>query len=129
MERRTAAAISWLDQAFSYARRVSAKGVVLATHANLWHEPGHRPREGYGEFVRRLQTQTAAFPGPVLLIHGDTHHQRIDQPFSDSSALTYENFTRLETFGSPEIGWIRVVIDTVAGRITRYEPRLMRGWW
>jgi hypothetical protein len=37
-----------------------------------------------------------------------------------------ENFTRLETFGSPDIGWVRVVVDTVAGRVVEFEPRLMR---
>jgi hypothetical protein len=38
-----------------------------------------------------------------------------------------ENFTRLETFGSPDIGWVRVVVDSVAGRVVEIEPRLMQG--
>jgi hypothetical protein len=64
----------------------------------------------------------------VLLVHGDTHDQRVDQPLVDASGRPYPNFTRLETFGSPRIGWVRVVIDTVSGRFARYEPRLVRGW-
>ncbi len=126
VERRTAAAVHWLDETFALARAVSAKGLVLALHGN----PGFdEERRGYAHFMRSLKTQVAAFPSEVLLIHGDTHNQRVDQPLLDDEGEVYENFTRLETFGSPDIGWVRVVVDTVAGRITRYEPRRMPGWW
>ena len=36
--------------------------------------------------------------------------------------------TRLETFGSPDIGWVRVVVDSVSGEFS-FEPRIMRRWW
>lgn len=65
----------------------------------------------------------------MLLIHGDSHTHRVDHPFLDEHGVPYPNFTRLETFGSPDIGWVRVVVDTLAGRIARVEPRLIRGWW
>lgn len=130
VERRTNAAIQWLDDAFEQAAERSAKGVVLAVHGNVGLE-GDDPgtRYGYEAFVANLERRVAGFPGPVLFIHGDSHTQRVDQPLSDGDARPYENFTRLETYGSPDIGWVRVVVDTVAGRVTRYEPRLMRGWW
>lgn len=127
-ERRTRAAISWLDEAFEAARAGQESGVVLAMHGNIGIDAS-QPRRGYDSFVKRLQHQVATFPGPVLLIHGDSHDQRVDHPLRAADGRVLENFTRLETFGSPEIGWVRVVVDTVAGRITRYEPRLMRGWW
>lgn len=128
VERRTEAAIQWLDEAFAAAQQMSAKGVVLALHGN----PGFddpEPRRGYERFVRRLEEQVAAVSFQVLLIHGDTHDQRVDRPLRDEAGRVYDNFTRLETFGSPDIGWVRVVVDTVAGRITRYEPSRMPGWW
>lgn len=68
----------------------------------------------------------AAFRGPVLLIHGDTHHPRVDHPLRNARGEPYRNFTRLESYGSPDIGWTRVVVDSAAGRITAYEPRRMR---
>ena len=129
VERRTEAALRWLDEAFAAAREVSARGVVLVIHANPGVDRPLEPRLGYDRFLSRLEEHVAAFPGPVLMIHGDSHTQRLDQPLTDDAGRVYENFTRLETFGSPDIGWVRVVVDTVAGRITRYEPRLMRGWW
>jgi hypothetical protein len=127
--RRTEAAIAWLEQAFAAARESGAKGVVLAVHGDMGLDPEVGPRTGYDPFIERLKDHVAEFPGAVLLIHGDSHIQRVDQPLTDASGRVYRNFTRLETFGSPEIGWVRVVIDTVAGRVTAYEPRLMRGWW
>jgi hypothetical protein len=38
---------------------------------------------------------------------------------------TLRNFTRIETFGSPDVGWVRIVVDTVNGRVARVEPRLI----
>lgn len=127
--RRTEAALAWLDGAFATAREDSAKGVVLAVHANVGMDPEREPRAGYDRFVERLGQHAAAFPGPVLFIHGDSHTMQVDQPLRDAQGRPYPNFTRLETFGSPDIGWVRVVVDTVAGQIAAYEPRLMRGWW
>lgn len=124
--RRNRAAIAWLDAAFAKARHDSAKGVVLALHANIGLESR---RDDYVAFVERLRSHAAAFPGQVILIHGDTHKIRIDHPLADSAGRTLRNFTRIETFGSPKIGWLRVVVDTAAGRITRVESRLMNSWY
>lgn len=123
--RRTAAAVAWMDEAFEEARRTRARGVVLVTHANIGIDPDE-PREGYGPFVDALERHVAAFRGPVLLIHGDSHHQRVDHPLRNARGETYRNFTRVESYGSPDIGWTRVVVDSVAGRVTTYEPRRMR---
>jgi hypothetical protein len=129
VERRSAAAIDWLDETFAAAEAAAAKGVVLAMHANIGLDPLVEPRVGYEPFVARLAENVESFSGVVLLIHGDSHEQRIDQPLKDAEGRIYASFTRLETFGSPDIGWMRVVVDTVAGRFIQYEPRRMRGWW
>ena len=129
VERRTAAALSWLDEAFAHAADRKATGVVLAMHGDMALESRSRSRPGYDRFLDRLEHHVASFPGTVLLIHGDSHIQRIDQPLKDAAGRVYPRFIRLETFGSPEIGWVRVVVDTVAGRIIRYEPRRVPGGW
>jgi hypothetical protein len=70
-----------------------------------------------------------AFQGEVLLIHGDSHEFIVDHPLVDpQSGRTFANFTRLETFGSPDIGWIRVVVDSMRGRIVDYQPRSTSRW-
>ena len=127
--RRTAAAIDWLNGAFAAADSVDARGVVIALHGNMGLEGEPGTQRGHERFVSRLREQVTAFPGQVLLIHGDSHDQHVDQPLRDDEGRIFANFTRLETFGSPDIGWVRVVVDSVAGRVTQFEPRRFRGWW
>jgi hypothetical protein len=123
--RRTAAAVAWIDSAFAIATADSLSGVVIALHANpRLHRRGEH---AYGSLVRRIAEHTASFPGEVLLIHGDTHDHTVDHPLKrvgTDDVLT--NFTRLETFGSPDIGWVRVVVDTVTGKFVEFEPRRIR---
>jgi hypothetical protein len=128
--RRTAAALAWMDEAFALADSSSLNGVVIAMQGSPGLQYHPKPRAGYEAFLDRLELRVKEFGGPVLLIHGDGHTFRVDHPLRDRT--TYEplpNFTRLETFGSPEVGWVRVVVDSVAGEIVVYEPRKMRRWW
>jgi hypothetical protein len=124
---RARAALAWLDSAFARARAAEAKGIVLVMHANIGVDRVREPRAGYDALLARLEERARAWPGTVLLIHGDSHTQRVDHPLREADGRPMERFTRLETFGSPNIGWVRVVVDTVAGRIARIEPRLARG--
>jgi hypothetical protein len=123
--RRTAAAIAWMDSAFAIARRDSLSGVVIAIHADPHF--GLSRRSPYEAFLTRMAEHTASFPGQVMLIHGDSHEYRVDHPLMrPGTSQPLDNFTRLETYGSPDIGWVRVVVDSVAGRVVEFEPRLMR---
>lgn len=128
VRRRTAAGLAWLEEAFTIATTERLHGVVLALHADMDLVDG-ASRPGHASFVDRLAELTAGFPGQVLLIHGDSHEFIVDQPLTDSTTgKPLTNFTRLETFGSPDVGWVRVVMDSVAGRIVGYDGRLQPGW-
>ena len=123
--RRTAAALDWLDTSFAIARADSLSGVVIAAHANPRFE--NPPRNPFASFLGKLVEHTTTFPGQVLFIHGDTHEHTVDHPLRRAgTGEGLENFTRLEAYGSPDIGWVRVVVDSVAGRVVEFEPRLMR---
>jgi hypothetical protein len=126
--RRSRAAIAWMDEAFTMARTDSLSGVVIAMQG----DPGlnyhrHVPLS-FQPFINRLEQQTRSFAGDVVLIHGDSHLQRYDQPLKDENGNPAPNFWRIETFGSPDIGWVRVVVDSVAGKIVACEPRKMPRW-
>jgi hypothetical protein len=128
--RRIAAALAWMDQAFAIANHDSLHGVVIAMHGSPGLQYHPKPRMGYEAFLDHLEAHVKQFGRPVLLIHGDGHTYRVDHPLRDRA--TYEplpNFTRLETLGSPDIGWVRVVVDSVAGDFVAFEPRQMRRWW
>jgi len=130
---RTKAALAWLDEAFRIARSDGLKGVVVAMHGDPGLERDREVERGYVALVDRLENLVKAFAGPVLLIHGDSHELIVDHPLLNrSTGEPLANFARLETYGSPDIGWVRVVVDSVVGQILAYEPRLMRRrllWW
>ncbi|MFN2400159.1 MAG: hypothetical protein ABR543_16210 [Gemmatimonadaceae bacterium] len=124
--RRTEAALDWLDAAFVTAEADSLSGVIVAIHGDPGLERAPAVRDGYASFVDALERHVRAFSGQVLLIHGDSHTFGVDHPLKRSdTGEVLRNFTRLVTFGSPDIGWVRVVVDSVAGRVVEFEPRPM----
>ena len=115
---RTAAAIDWMRDAFRIARERELPGVVIALHADLWiGHPGYRP------ILDALADEALRYRGEVLVVHGDTHWYRFDQPLVDRrSGKKVENVTRVEVFGSPFVNW-HVVTVTVEGGKARFSAR------
>jgi Calcineurin-like phosphoesterase len=81
---RSAADLAWVDQAFAIARERGAGAVVLALQADMW-DIG--PISDYAPFVQRIGAQAQSFPGPVLLLEGDSHVFRVDHPFTTGDPL------------------------------------------
>lgn len=111
---RNAATLAWLRDGFAIAKRNGSKGIMLIIQANPGFElPATDPnRTGYNEFLAALEAETVAFKKPVVLVHGDSHYFRIDKPLVGSrSQSRIENFTRVETFGSPDVHWLRATVD------------------
>jgi len=115
--------IAWLKDSFALARRESLQGIVLLFQANpdFKHFSQGLAHNGYREFLSVLRDETADFPGVVVAVHGDTHHSRIDQPLRGEDGHILPNFTRVETFGYPFMGWTRGVIDTSNPPLFRFE--------
>lgn len=116
----------WLAQAFALARSKKLAGILIAIQANPgFHaaNAGH-PSPGYRDFLNQLREETQAFAGQVVLVHGDTHQYRIDQPMEDPATQeTVKNFTRVETIGSPFFGWVRGTADAADPKVFRFVPR------
>ncbi len=105
---RDAAARDWLKQAFALAHHEKLSAVVVLFQANPFTQSG-QPRRGFTEFLDLLAHETVAFGGQVLLVHGDTHHYRVDRPLNHPGTREpLQNFTRVEVFGSPSVAWVRV---------------------
>ena len=124
-QRRNAANITWLAQSFELASRKLMRAVVVVMHANPLFELAETDtkRRGYSEFIDRLRVETIAFGKPVLLVHGDTHSYRVDKPLVErSSRRLVENLTRVETFGTPVLGWVMVTVDTSRPELFVVEP-------
>ena len=127
-ERRTEAALAWLRQTFAHARARASWGVVLLAHADLGLTDEDE-EYGHDRFVDALRDEVAAFPGEVLYVHGDSHDYIVDHSLRDRDGNPLANFTRVETLGSPRVGWVRIVTDPASRRFTEFEPRWMRGYW
>jgi hypothetical protein len=112
--KRNAADLHWLHASFALARERNLRGVVLAWHADahLESSAGRQTRSGFGDVIAALREETKAFGRPVLLIHGDSHTYLFDHPLRDlETGKPLANFTRLEVFGAPTAGWIKVTVD------------------
>lgn len=119
----------WLAQAFEQARDKALAGVLIAVQGNPGFEDTRagQPNPGYAAFLADLLRHSQQFAGPVVLVHGDTHRQRIDQPLTDpDSGKVQRNFTRVETFGWPFMGWVRGTVDAADPQVFSFSPRPWR---
>ncbi|MDD5123448.1 MAG: hypothetical protein PHT85_02520, partial [Methylovulum sp.] len=87
---------------------------------------GLPPHEGYDAFLAALTEETNAFKGQVVLVHGDTHFYKIDKPLINQANLI-KNFTRVETFGSPNLHWIKVTVDANNPNVFTFQPMIVPG--
>jgi hypothetical protein len=130
-EERTGADLRWLDTAFSLARISHAKGVVIGAQADMWDpEKGAAHQAGYEPFVASVASHTASLGKPVLMLNGDSHVYRSDNPLSSTASCTWElatactsvafihpgydvaNFHRIVVHGSTfPLEWLKLTID------------------
>jgi len=131
---RDAANVAWLEQSFQAAKDQRAKGVVLVFQA----DPGFDLPEteevdeslqpqfsGYRNFMAAVVKQTEGFNGQVLLVHGDTHFYKVDKPLYSPTKLL-PNLTRLQTFGSPSLHWVKVTVDTSTEQVFLVQPVIVK---
>ncbi len=131
---RDAANITWLREAFAKAVAMKSRGIVVVMQA----DPGFDLPEtdsvdeskaagvsGYRRYVDALVQETEYFDGQVLLVHGDTHFFKVDKPLY-SPAKLLPNLTRLQTFGSPSIHWVRVVVEPKTQHVFNIQPVIVK---
>lgn len=132
---RDAANVAWMKEAFAAARAAKAPGIVIVFQG----DPGFDLPEtedldeslspkvsGYRNFLDQLVKETEAFPGQVMVVHGDTHFFKVDKPLYSPTKLL-PNLTRVQTFGSPAIHWIRVTVDPTSDEVFTIHPVIVKG--
>ena len=146
---RDAATNEWLRETFDEARRERAAGVLLVIQANPGFDasdptraPLRDPRtllastgrpDGFTNFLRALRAETIAFRRPVVMVHGDSHYFRIDQPLQDEQGRRVENFIRLETpgdnaqNGNNDVHWVKVAVDPSSREVFSFELQVVPG--
>ncbi len=132
---RDAANIAWMHDAFQKAKADKAPGIMIVFQADLGFDipeteevdesrtPG---RNGYAAFLDNIISETKNFPGQVVIVHGDTHYFKVDKPLATATAMI-GNLTRIETFGSPNVHWIKVSVDPTSRDVFTFHPMIVPG--
>lgn len=132
---RNAANIRWLDESFAKAKASRLKGIMIVVQADMGFDVPESEkddesrlpeRDGYALFLDALTAATKAFEGQVLLVHGDTHFFKLDKPLVNATRML-PNFTRLQTFGSPNVHWVKVTVDAATRNVFMVEPMIVPG--
>jgi hypothetical protein len=131
---RDAANIAWLSASFEAAKTAKSRGIVLAFQG----DPGFDLPEtesvdeskapsvsGYQAFLQHVVQETEQFNGQVLLVHGDTHFFKMDKPLHGPTR-TLPNLTRLQTFGSPNMHWVKVNVNPKRPGLFDVEPMMVK---
>ena len=122
---RNAANCTWLKEAFAAARAQQCRGVMLVIQANPHFDLAstNQARRGFNEWLGILQHETVAFGKPVVLVHGDSHYFRIDKPMMAKGRV--QHFTRVETFGYPDVHWLRATVDPKDPNVFSFHIQLV----
>jgi predicted phosphodiesterase len=129
-EERNRANLAWMQEAFDLARRAERRAILFVMQANPFPERGstNRIHPGFRPMIELLQRETVAFGRPVVLVHGDSHYFRIDKPLvHPGSRRRIENFTRVETFGNPDVHWIRGNVNPRSRDVFSFRPEIVPG--
>jgi hypothetical protein len=110
----------WLERAVRASETADTRALVVAIQADPW-----RTRKPvYRDFLRQMEASAWRLRKPVLFVHGDSHLYRADAPFVDSLGHPLANLKRLETYGSPFVGWVKVSVDPANPELFSFEPKL-----
>lgn len=124
---RDAAVRGWLHETFVRAAAGGAGAVVIFMQADPAFDvpPDQRAAwrvDGFDGFLEALRQEAAAFARPVVVVHGDGHRYRVDTPWGPGG-----NLTRVESYGSPDLGWVEITVDPSprAAEPVRVVPHLV----
>jgi hypothetical protein len=99
--RRMAAVMEWLDSSAALVRERRLDALVVLMQANIFERRRGLP-DGFAGIRDRLAALSRESPGRVVLVHGDEHTFRDDEPLP--------GLRRIEVHGSPSVRWLRAAI-------------------
>jgi hypothetical protein len=139
-ESRLAADLAWIDRVFARAHRDRAAGVVIGLQADMWDPEAIAADavSGYAPIVKRLAQRTHAFHRPVLLLEGDSHLFKVDNPLADPDGegsrlyaidVPVPNLTRIVVQGSTNTPheWLRLRVDPATSAVFSWENVVFGG--
>ena len=125
---RNAANLAWIEYAFQLTQKKSAAGIVFAFQADMFYSPPgvvNNQNSGFVDTLNQFRSLAEKTTLPILLIHGDSHRLRIDQPLLDSNRRVLENVYRLEVMGADEVQAVEVTVDDSKSSPFSFRPLLV----
>jgi hypothetical protein len=134
-EARNVMNIAWLKEAFAEARSNHYAGVLIDIQADIYFPfelsdggyqddflPQLDENNGYTDFFNTLVSETQAYEGQVVLVHGDSHYFKMDKAMFNADGTLTSNFTRIEVFGNADNSWVEMTVDPATKNVFSFEP-------
>jgi len=95
---RMKAVFAWIDDSERAFQQRKLQRLVLLMQANPFNKP-RSGASGFDALLDRMRQLVAAHPRQVILVNGDSHTYRDDEPLP--------GLRRIEPWGSPMVSWLR----------------------
>ena len=124
---RNQANLAWINHAFDLAKEKSYLGIIFLFQAVIFYsaETTNGGNSGYRETVATFRERSENLPIPILLIHGDSHQLKIDNPLFSSKKKALENVYRLEVMGADRVQAVEVQVDSKESSPFSFRPILI----
>ena len=81
---------------------------------------------GYRDTLESLISKSEIFNKPVLLIHGDTHRLKIDQPLHrKNQKKVLENVLRLQVMGADQVQAVEIQVNPAHEQPFSFRPIIL----
>ncbi|MES2978973.1 MAG: hypothetical protein V4731_11165 [Pseudomonadota bacterium] len=91
---RSAATLRWIDAAYNRATANRDMAMVILMQADMWDvddaPSGAAHLSGFKQYIDRIAEKTKGYGKPVLMIQGDSHTYRSDNPLVKGAACALE---------------------------------------
>jgi len=124
---RNSANLAWINHAFQLAKDRKYAGIIFAFQADIFYSPelATSPSSGFRDTIALLQDQSEKLPVPILLIHGDSHQLKIDQPLLNQQKKLIENVYRLEVMGADQVQAVEIQVDARNSSPFSFRPLIV----
>lgn len=124
---RNSANLAWINQAFQLAKDKKYSGIIFAFQADIFYSPdlATSSSSGFKDTITLLQEQSEKLPIPILLIHGDSHQLKIDQPLLNQQKKLIENVYRLEVMGAEQVQAVEIQVNVRNSSPFSFRPLIV----
>ena len=126
---RNEANLAWIDYTFTLAEKNNLSGIVFSYQADMFYAPSQAIElsSGYRDTLNSFTSHAEAFKKPVLLVHGDSHRLKIDQPLKTvNQKFVLENVIRLQVMGEDQVQAVEIGVDPSSEQPFSFKPLILK---